>query len=226
LAPPPSTQAQLPPPRTAAPPAAALTPEQDLNRRRSELLGRLGGEPDDPEALRRQIEVIDTQLREIKVGNEQALLRKQAEEAGQFTDAQRQRIAEAQGIAGREIGEQSRLRGEQLESSLAGSGLGESVVGERARAQERELSARMYQQTASQLLSGELQRTFAAEQAAIDRLFQSGQAELAFGRQWQLTERQLAASIQIAEMQADSSLWGDIFGAVGEVAGAVLPGLV
>lgn len=229
-------EGRLPPPRGTTPggagaaqpapaPAPALTPEQELERRRSKIEGQLGGEPKDPARLMRQLEAIDRQLREIRFEREQARLRDEAKMAGQITPAQRQRLDLAQGIAGREIGEQSRLRQGQLESSLAGMGLGDSVVGERARAQERELSARMYQQTASQLLSGELQRSFAAEQAAIDRLFQSGQGEVAFQRQWQLAQRQINASVQIAEMQADSSLWGDIFGAIGEVAGAVIPGL-
>jgi hypothetical protein len=228
-------EATLPPPRERP----LSQEEQDIARRQQELTAehdRIARFLQETEAMgygnpvrtreRDKLAGIRQQLADLdlagRTARERGFLEYERENARNFNDLQRRRLDEATGFARRQIGEQEQLRQGQLESQLAAMNLSGSPIAIRAAARERELSQRALSETVSQLLSGELQRSFVAEQQAIDRLFQNGQGELAFERQWQMMERQLQAAMEIAELESDSSLWGDIFGAAGQVVGAVV----
>lgn len=169
----------------------------------TERAGRLAEE----EARERQRRFLESELARARTG--QSALRERARE-----------ITET-GL--RTIREGERLRRGQAESSIAtlGQGAGRSRFGERVRRAGREATTMAEEQFQSKVLIEQYDQEFKAEQAAIDRLFRSGQEELAFLRQIRLIDRQAYWQQELEKLRQGNAAWEAFGGFIGKFLGPV-----
>ena len=99
---------------------------------------------------------------------------------------------------------------------------GQGGLEQRAMRLEREVTSEALQGLASAVTVKEMTEHYQAEQAAIQRLYASGENELAFEREKVLTQMQIDAAIRIAEMEADAGFWDSFLGVIGDVASSVI----
>lgn len=197
-----------------------LTQEHDeIARYLEETEGSPGGYRRPDRVQRRErLEQIRAELEALPGQRQRAFLEGELERARGGNEFLKARTEEALARGGRSIQEGERRRLAQAESGLASMGLGDSPLGERGRRAEREVTAIQEGQLASGLLINELDQTFKAESDAIQRLFMSGENELAFVRQAHLLQMQLDAALKIAEMESDASMWGSVGSFFGDLA--------
>ena len=198
-------------------------------RHEAELTGGGTIEKVGPASVQREGRLAEEEARE----RQRKFLESELERARQGQLALRERAGAITETGLRTIREGARLRRGQAESSLAAAGGGRSALGERARRAGREATTMAEEQFQSKVLIEQFDQEFKAEQAAIDRLFQSGQAELAFLRQIRLIDRQAHWQIELAKLEQGNQAWeafggfiSDFFGPVVEKAGEAFAAFV
>jgi len=173
------------------------TPDDSLRRQ-----GRIA--ENNAQQLQRQF--LEEELSRIRVGS--SALRDRAE--GILT------------LGRRNIREQERIRLGQAESGLSAIQLSESGLGERVRRAERETTAFAEADLESRVRIEEMGETFKAEQSAIERLYQSGEANLAYLRQVRLIGIQAQYARELAELESGNAFFGAIGEAVSTIASIAL----
>lgn len=128
----------------------------------------------------------------------------------------------------RAVRESGRVATEQLESQLSAAGLSDSPIAGNVYAGLLEQQSQGEHQVITEATKDWELRNMQNEQAAIDRVLQVFGAEAAYGRQAQLTERQIMSMFDIEqmrfdqqktllEMQQNQGFWGSL----GELVGGI-----
>lgn len=202
--------------------------EADLDRQINELNTRLQqleelGVPYRARSdIRSRRDDLITQLQAIPEQRQRYFLESELENIRGGSAALHERAEETLTLGRRGIREGERLRLGQAESGLSALNLSESGLGERVRRAERETTAFAESDLESRVRIAEMDETFRAEQQAIERLYASGENELAFHRQVRLLGIQAQYARELAEIESGGKWWNALGSALGTIGGAAL----
>lgn len=118
----------------------------------------------------------------------------------------------------RDLLEDEQRRLQMARTAMGAAGHTGSGLEQRVMRAEREQTSENITKLKSAVTVQEMTEAYNAEQAAIQRLYENGETDLAFQRQVVLTSMQIQAAYRIAEMQQSGNIMASLFSSIGRIA--------